>query len=78
MNEQKTKQGIVNTLKDFGTRPLADSATALFQSLGYYSQITEFKGSGVFIPTNSVNTPPLSFVLVLVILSGEGGIISKS
>jgi len=38
------------------------------------------KGSGVFIPTNSVNTPPLSFVLVLVlvILSGEGGIISKS
>jgi len=35
MNEQKTKQGIVNTLKDIGDRPLADVATALFQSLGY-------------------------------------------
>ena len=27
------------------------------------------KGSGVFIPTNSVNTPPVTFVLVLVILA---------
>jgi len=38
MNEQQTKQAIQSALKDFGTRPLADAAVALLETLGYRSQ----------------------------------------
>src|SRR5208283_3063844 len=34
----ETKQAIVNSLAGFAARPLADAATALFESLGYKSQ----------------------------------------
>ena len=37
MNEQQTKQAIQTALKDFGTRPLADAASHLFEVLGYTS-----------------------------------------
>ena len=38
MNEQQTKQAIINALGDFGKHPLADAATALLGALGYKSQ----------------------------------------
>ncbi len=38
MNELETKQAITNALRDFGTRPVADAATVLLNSLGYQSQ----------------------------------------
>jgi hypothetical protein len=38
MNGRETKQAIVNSLKSFADQPLADAATALFESLGYKSQ----------------------------------------
>src|SRR3990172_12982470 len=38
MNEQQTKQAIINALGDLGKRPLADAATALLGALGYKSQ----------------------------------------
>ncbi len=38
MNELETKQAITDALRDFGTRPIADAATALLKSLGYQSQ----------------------------------------
>jgi hypothetical protein len=38
MNEQQTKQAIINALGDLGKRPLADTATALLGALGYTSQ----------------------------------------
>ena len=38
MNELDTKQAIINALRDFGTRSVADAAIALLKSLGYQSQ----------------------------------------
>lgn len=38
MNELETKQAIDAALKDFATKPAAEAATALFESLGYKSQ----------------------------------------
>jgi hypothetical protein len=38
MNDLETKQAIVKSLASFAERPLADAATALFESLGYRSQ----------------------------------------
>jgi hypothetical protein len=38
MNDLATKQNIVKSLAEFDTKPLAEAATALFESLGYKSQ----------------------------------------
>ena len=38
MNDLETKRGIENSLKSFADKPLADAATALFESLGYKSE----------------------------------------
>src|SRR5664280_145713 len=38
MNDLETKQAIVKSLAAFTNKPLADAATALFESLGYKSQ----------------------------------------
>ena len=38
MNDLETKQAIVKSLAGFAAQPLADAATALFESLGYRSQ----------------------------------------
>lgn len=34
MNDTETKRAIVASLKSFADKPLADAATALFESLG--------------------------------------------
>ncbi|MBI4669692.1 MAG: hypothetical protein HY747_11030 [Elusimicrobia bacterium] len=38
MNDLEIKRGIENSLRSFASRPLADAATALYESLGYRSQ----------------------------------------
>ena len=38
MNDIEIKQSIADSLKQFASRPLADAATALFESLGYKSE----------------------------------------
>ncbi len=38
MSDLKSKQAILNSLASFASKPLAEAATALFESLGYKSQ----------------------------------------
>ena len=39
MNDRETKQAIVSSRAGFAAKPLADAATALFESLGYRSRV---------------------------------------